>query len=143
MQANIASVDGHRTLLENTMKDNRQTIDNLMKVSLKIQTDTASEGAVFEFIYGTGSSGITPFEKSLHGKSAGDQVELSLDPADGCEAIGHLIVPLREQTGITPPALLKITIGDVSKADDREIVRAMASGGGCGGDCDCGCGGHA
>ncbi|PID40419.1 MAG: hypothetical protein CR984_03305 [Proteobacteria bacterium] len=125
------------------MTDKHRTIDNLMKVSLNIQTETISEDVVFEFVYGTGASGITPFEKRLYGKSTGDRVELSLDPADGCEAVGHLIAPLREQTGITPPASLTITIGNVSRADNREIVRAMASGGSCGGDCDCGCGGHA
>jgi hypothetical protein len=129
-------------ILEDPMANNPLTVDNLMKVSLNIHTDSAPEGVLFTFVYGTGAAGITPFEKSLYGKSVGDQIELSLDPAGGCEAVGHLISPLREQTGIVPPASLKMTIDDVSQADNREIVRAMATGGSCGGDCDCGCGGH-
>ncbi len=117
-------------------------IDNLMKVSVTIHTDVSVEGAAFEFVYGTGSAGITPFEKSLYGKGVGDRVEVTLDPTDGCDTIGHLVQPLREQTGITPPASLRICVADVARADNREIIRALASGGSCGGDCDCGCGGH-
>ena len=124
------------------MDNNELTVDNLMKVSITIQTETAAEGAGFQFIYGIGAAGITPFEKSLYGKRVGDRVALRLDTANQCEAIGHLSLPLREQTGITLPASLQITVDEITRADNREIVSAMASGGSCGADCDCGCGGH-
>jgi hypothetical protein len=127
------------------MSNATQTVDNLMKVSVDIRIDSTSPddaaGAPFSFIYGVGPTGITPFEKALYGKGVGDKVEFDLTPADYCETIGHLQAPLREQTGITSPGSMQVTITDVVRAQDREVVNAMAAGGSCS-DCGCGCGGH-
>jgi len=124
---------------------NATTVENLMKVSLHIETNDApvKEGkpVSFEFIFGVGPEGITPFEKALFGKRIGETLRLDLAPAEFYSTIGHLEVPLREQTGITEPAQIQITIVDIVRAQDREVVKAMASGGSCG-DCGCGCGGH-
>ena len=122
-----------------------QKIENLMKVSLSIRTeksDPAGEGDVpFAFIYGVGPDGITPFEKALFGKVVGERIHIG-DTAGNClEALGHLRPALCEQTGIVSADSLQVTVTGVVKAQDREVVKAMAAGGGCG-DCDCGCGGH-
>ena len=127
------------------MPDTKPTIENLMKVTLDITADgetrTNDQAAVFEFIYGVGAGGITPFEKALFGKSVGDRVRLEIGPADYRETVGHLELPLFEQIGIAKATCLAATVAGIARADDREVVKAMASSGSCG-DCGCGCGGH-
>ena len=117
------------------------TIENLMKVSLTLTTGEDEPAAPFNFIYGVGSQGITPFEKALFGKRVGDRIQLDLSPTDFCETIGHLELPLLKQTGIMQPISLTVAINAIDKATDQEVVRAMAAGGSCD-DCGCGCGGH-
>jgi hypothetical protein len=121
------------------------SVDNLTKVSLNVHTNASKnsneKGSPFTFIFGTSPDGITAFEKALFGKHVGDQLDFEIAQAGFCETIGHLATPLREQTGIDAPSFLHVTVTDISRANDREVVKAMASGGSCG-DCDCGCGGH-
>ena len=122
-----------------------QTIENLMKVTLTIQagepSDAADSKARFIFIYGIGPSGITPFEKALHGKRVGDRIRLDVPASAFCETVGHLDLPLRKPSGIMTPVSLLVTVIDLERAQDREVVNAMAAGGSCS-DCGCGCGGH-
>jgi hypothetical protein len=121
------------------------TIENLMKVTLNIQTadpSAADDGSEpFVFIYGVGPSGITPFEKALFGKGVGDRIKLNVAPNAFCETIGHLGLPLPKPSGIMAPVSFQAPVVDVVKAEDREVVKAMAAGGNCS-DCGCGCGGH-
>lgn len=129
------------------MPDSISSIDNLAKVSLTIQENTPetndAKKSSFTFIYGASPFGITPFEKALYGKQVGDQIDFELETTNSCETIGHLEKPLREQTGIHAPTCLHVIVADISRAEDREVISAMAGGGSCGGgDCDCGCGGH-
>jgi len=127
------------------MPEQTQTIENLMKVTLNIKTvepsDADHSGAPFVFIYGVGPSGITPFEKALHGKGVGERIRLDVTPSAFCETVGHLELPLCKPSGIMTPVSLQVTVIDVVKAQDREVVKAMAAGGSCS-DCGCGCGGH-
>lgn len=123
------------------MTSTSPTIDNLMRVSLTVNSGDQPSGTSFEFIYGVGSQGVTPFEKALFGKGAGDQVQFDMTSADFCETIGHLQLPLRKQAGIIEPVSLRVTVDAVAKATDLEVVKAMAANGSCS-DCDCGCGGH-
>ncbi len=127
------------------MDEQPQTIENLMKVTLTIQTADASvvddNTKPFVFIYGVGPSGITPFEKALHGKGVGDRIRLDMTPSTLCETVGHLELPLGKPSGIMAPVSLQVTVVDVVRAQDREVVKAMAAGGSCS-DCGCGCGGH-
>ena len=123
------------------MTTHASTIENLHKVSLTIKDENNPSGSLFEFIYGVGAQGITPFEKALFGKGIGDQVQFDISPADYCETIGHLELPLFKQTGIMKPISLQVTIDAIAKASDQEVVKAMAAGGSCS-DCGCGCGNH-
>lgn len=127
------------------MSSTDRMIDNLMKVSLDLQTDdTAAQkgaGTPFEFIFGIGPSGITPFEKALYRKRVGDRLRFDMAPGDHCQTVGHLEPALREQTGIMTPTCLQVTVTGVVRAKDREVIQAMAAGGSCS-DCGCGCGGH-
>jgi hypothetical protein len=121
------------------------SIENLMKVSLTVESGDAvtedKKGSPFEFIYGVGAAGITPFEKALFGKTVGERIQFDMSAADYCATVGHLELPLREQAGIMGPVSLRVTVDRIVKAQDYEVVKAMAGGGSCS-DCGCGCGGH-
>ena len=123
----------------------KPTIENLMKVSLSVDVRDTDAGnplpAAFEFIYGIGSAGISPFEKQLFGKNVGDQAHYEIGPTEFEQTMGHLALPLFEQTGITSSQRLTVVVTHVVRAEDREVVKAMAGGGSCS-DCGCGCGGH-
>ncbi|MCB2149439.1 MAG: hypothetical protein KQI81_23365 [Deltaproteobacteria bacterium] len=127
------------------MSAKNPTIENLMKITLNIRNAEPSAEdsgtAPFVFIYGIGPSGITPFEKALSGKGVGDRIRLDVPSGAFCETVGHLELPLFKQSGITAPVSLLVTVVDVERAHDREVVKAMAAGGSCS-DCGCGCGGH-
>jgi hypothetical protein len=120
-------------------------IENLMKVSLSLHDTSPSatdeKESPFEFIFGIGPSGITPFEKALFGKRIGDRIRIDIAKTGFCQTLGHLEHPLRKQIGMMAPACLEATITGVTRAQDREVVKAMAAGGSCD-DCGCGCGGH-
>lgn len=123
------------------MTTDTQTIENLTKVSLSMGTGNQTSAMPFEFVYGTGTEGITPFEKALFGKTIGDEVRFDLAPGEFCSILGHLQLPFLNQTGIIEPVSLLATICRIDKATDLEVVKAMAAGGSCS-DCGCGCGNH-
>ena len=121
-------------------------VDHLKKVTLELQIDTRTE--TFAFICGAASDGFCPFEYELLHKVAGDQLELSIPRAKAVQTFGHLYRPLRKALQITDPPEtfdFKMSITSVSDPEPREVVQAMAQAtdqNGCGGDCECGCGGH-
>lgn len=94
-------------------------------------------------IVGIGSAGMTPFETLLLGKAIGETVSANVSPESLPAFFGHLpirppVVPDSAET-IT----LIVSIRDIARPDARETIRAMAAlAEGCGGGCDCGCGGH-
>jgi hypothetical protein len=127
------------------MPEQSLAIENLMKVTLNIQTAEPSEvddsGLSFVFIYGVGPTGITPFEKALYGMGIGERIKVDLTPDTFCETVGHLNLPLCKPIGTTAPVSYLVTVVDLERAQDWEVVKAMAAGGSCS-DCGCGCGGH-
>lgn len=123
-----------------------QTIGPLTKVTLAItfRTDAADLPATapknVTFIYGVGSDGITPFEKALYGKSPRESVNLRVDTDHALSLFGHLACEIVAPPPLSPPYELNATVLSVEKADDRELVKAMATSSQCGAGCDCGCG---
>ena len=130
-------------------------VDYLKKVDLRIEAgaeagswDLTPEPQALTLICGAASTGICPFEYELMGKTAGERVELTIAASRLTETMAHLLLPLRKVLGgaVMPPLLaLGITIEAVTDPNPREVIRAMAEATnqeGCGGDCDCGCGGH-
>lgn len=127
------------------MTTSSQTISPLTKVTLaldltEVRADgSPSETANISFIYGLGVEGITPFEKALHGKSPRESVKLKVEPRQAHCLFGHLACDILAGTRVSPPFLLKATVVSVEKANDRELVKAMAKSNQCGSGCDCGC----
>ncbi|MCP3952144.1 MAG: hypothetical protein GY697_08005 [Desulfobacterales bacterium] len=129
------------------MKTEKLKIDNLLKVAAVLEAGTSreqigtnTEPQKIDFIFGVASCGITPFEKLLYQKSAGDEVTTTVNLQNADEFFGPLTAGILSWQPDRGELFLKVGIHSVSKPQDSEVVKALASGGGCGGDCDCGCG---
>lgn len=126
------------------------TIKPLTKVSLKINTiqERGSQPATspmikFDFVYGIATEGLTAFEVTLSDKAPGDQVTIQIAPTQARAYFEHLLSPLKEAFQTELPSHINVKVASVAPVTDRELVRALAEkneGGGCGGDCGCGCG---
>ena len=122
-------------------------IDNLLKVAAVLeagtsrdQFNTIAEPKKIDFIFGVAACGITPFEKQLYQKNAGDEFITTVDLLKADEYFGPLSSGILSWLKERGELFLKVGIQSVSKPENSEVVKALASGGGCGGDCDCGCG---
>lgn len=128
------------------METQGKTIEMLDMVALDLRAQPctgAGDGAPTRvaFIFGLGTMGTTPFENLLFGKAPGDVLSLRIDAAHAPHLFGHLQCTVLQALPQVPPFDLQVTVRSVEKADNREVVKAMARMGGCGGDCGCGCGG--
>ena len=125
-------------------------VENLKKITLSFQAGT-SPGKMdltpkypeFSFIFGLSPEGMSPFEYELVEKVEGDEVLLHLQKESLSIFFEHLNPSLGDLFDGHAEICLKVKILNISAADDREIVKAMAErathgGGGC--DCGCGCG---
>lgn len=125
-------------------------IENLNRVSLSVHagtmpdiSDLSPEPIKFDFIFGLGTAGLTPFEYELSDKCQGDELILQLRAEDIPQIFEHLGIVLPVLPDSASSYHLKIRIDSISKASASEVVKAMAELAGCGGhDCGCGCGGH-
>jgi hypothetical protein len=130
------------------MENAQRTIGPLDKVTLKLSIPSTLDGSTFQspeveahLIYGIGIEGITPFEKMIFAKKAGDQVQIAVSAGDQTALFGHLAPALLNPIRPVPPFTLNVTIVSIQGSEGREVVQAMARlVGGCGDGCDCGCG---
>lgn len=126
---------------------------SMKKISLSLlagndpRTPSLTPSAVcFDFIYGTGSEGLTAFERVLTDMEIGQTKELSLSSNEIEKYFGTLFVSLRQSLGLhlLPDSLtLYVELLACTEVEPREIVKAMAKSvghGSCSGSCGCGCG---
>lgn len=127
----------------------------LQKISLALLAgDTCEEynytrdPLSFDFIFGIGTEGLTPFELTLNEMKIQEEVEIKLTANELEPFFGNLFIPFCKRIGLQliPQTLcLLVTLQNYSDPSAREIVQAMAKsvghGGGCSGN-DCGCGCH-
>ena len=108
-------------------------------------TDIPLEKSGFEFIFGIGSGGLTPFEYELDGKTIGDEIGFRLHSVDAKSFFGHLHPPVAGLVPDRPELFVKARIQGIDTADSRQVIKALAemaqhAGGGCGCGGSCGCG---
>ncbi len=125
-------------------------VDNLKKITLSFQAGTSREAMdltpehpEFSFIFGLAPEGMTPFEYELVEKTEGDDVLIHLEKNNLNRLFEHLNPPVWDLFDGREDVYLRVKILEVSTADNREVVKAMADmtahgGGGC--DCGCDCG---
>jgi hypothetical protein len=123
------------------------TVDNLKKITLTIETgtsasnrDVTAQPQSVTFVYGLGTTGLTPFEYGLADKSRGDVVQVSIRPGELARTFGHLQPLFETVLDDTAEVHLRVRIDKIIPAEGREIISAMAAAAECG--CDCGCGGE-
>jgi hypothetical protein len=123
------------------------TVDNLKKISLSIEAGTSANRMditarpqSMTFIYGLGTTGLTPLEHDLADKSTGDLILVSIRPGELARTFGHLQPFLETELDDTAEVYLRVRIDSIIPAEGREIISAMAAAAECG--CDCGCGGR-
>ncbi len=128
------------------MEENREVVENLKKVKITLQAgtspesmDISAEPVEFEFIFGLGTSGLTPFEFALANKHRDDEVILHINLRDIPETFAHIDLPLFHDLQDREAFYLKARIADIQPAAGRELIKALAELGGCGDGC---CGNH-
>jgi hypothetical protein len=123
-------------------------IDTLSKVTLDLEAGTAPGSwdltprpERFEFIFGIGSSGLTPFEYQLAGLSEGEAVTMPVKQSEAWQFFGCLRPPIPQLAGNNEVFFLHARVLRVARAESREVVKAMADQAACG-DCGGDCCGH-
>lgn len=99
--------------------------------------------ATHSIITGIGSAGLAPFEHLLLGKQAGDSFAETVAVAAIPDFFGQLGISPAGIPASAETVTLQVRIEEIARPDGRETIQAMAAQAeGCGGGCDCGCGGH-
>jgi hypothetical protein len=118
---------------KNRERKGMEKIDHLRKVSLLL--DEGGQATPFEFIFGIGPEGLSPFEFELAGKKEGDVVALQMRGEDVPHTFQHLMFPELDKFERKESFLLKAHVEKVSPADQKEVIKAMAEMASCGEHC--------
>jgi hypothetical protein len=110
-----------------------EKIEILKKITLSVEAGTAPDlmdltpqPSEFEFIYGLGTSGLTPFEMQLADKTVGEEFHLHMSREEIPQVFQHLVFfPLNLPEDVDS-FYLKLRIKSVLKADQREVIKALA-----------------
>ena len=124
------------------MGENRQAVGPLRKISLLLEagtgpdkTDLSAGPVAFEFIFGVGSRGLSPFEFQLANKKEGDGLSLRIRGEEVVDLLQHLLIPSLAALESVAAFYLKVKIVKVNEADPKEVIKAMAEAGSCGDSC--------
>jgi hypothetical protein len=119
-----------------------EKIAPLKKVTLSMDAGTTPESmdltpqpSLFEFIYGLVAKGLTPMEFHLAEKTVGDEIVLQIDGKQIPQVFEHLI-PLPIKIPEDGDGLyLRLRVMEITPADQREVIKALAEIANCGDDC--------
>lgn len=126
------------------MEENADRVGLLKKIGLDVEAGTGPErmdlshGPVpFEFIFGLGRGGLTPFELELAERKVGEDVVIFIQTQDDPAFFQHLVLPPLTDTGEVEAMYLKVRIRTVGRSEPREVVAALAEIANCGDHCCC------
>ena len=97
--------------------------------------DLTPEPLRFDFIFGLGIEGLTPFEFELAEKEIGETITLSIQRKQVPEMFGHLTNLLPPFPGDVESFYLKVRVLDLSPVDQREVIKSLADTTGCDDHC--------
>ena len=124
------------------MPQNDEKVGPLKKIILSLQAakEPNSEPMTeispgFDFIFGIGPGGLTPFEYEISDRAVGDEVTIPLNRGDLEQIFQHLTVPAVNIPEDLGSFYLKVKVMDVAPADQREVIRALAELANCGDSC--------
>ena len=122
-------------------------VENLKKITLNLEAGTSAQNMdlsldnpEFEFIFGIGPSGISPFEYELVDKTEGQHILVELKKENFNIYFEHLHLPIFQLFNEKDSFFLRAEIKKIATADQREVVKALADVTAHGHGCDCGCG---
>ena len=122
-------------------------VENLKKVTVALEAGTSAQNMdlsldnpEFEFIFGIGPSGISPFEYELADKTEGQHIMVELKKANLDIFFEHLHPPIFHLINDKDSLFLRVEIKQIATADQRDVVKALADVTSHGHGCDCGCG---
>jgi hypothetical protein len=118
----------------------------MQKITACLETDNTPDAKIgtkplptIEFVYGLGSSGLTPFEFAIAEKTVGDEIHLQLHQSQMPAFFGHIRFPAVPTFGESDSIVLKVRILDIAPASSREVIKTLAAIANCGESC---CGHH-
>lgn len=126
-------------------------VEVMKKISLEFTAGTSDKNMdlvpgypPFEFIFGLGPEGMTPFEYELLDRKVGEEVVIRLHKQNYETLFEHLQPPLLDLFDGREQVFLKARIISVGNPENREVIKAMARmadyrEGECGCECGCGC----
>lgn len=114
------------------MHRGNETIAYLKKVTLVMDWD--GHQVPYEFIFGIGNEGLSPFEFNLAGKGVGHEGEYHLKRAELNGLFQHLTPPVFLYD-VPDSFTMKVRVVEIGEADQREVIKAMAEASGCGSHC--------
>jgi hypothetical protein len=125
----------------------KKKVEHLKKITLSLEAGTSAEkmdpgswASEFEFIFGLGPAGMSPFEYELIDKVEGDEILIHLKKENTAVFFEHLHLPLGNLFKGRNEIFLNVKIQKIDPADNREVVKAMAEMTAHGHGCNCGCG---
>jgi hypothetical protein len=117
-------------------------VGNLKKIRVLLEAgltpqamDLTGESIPYDFIYGVGTQGLSPFEFELANKGEGDELVISISKEQMPNFFCHHFIPqlwIPEGVGAF---YLKVRIAAVNSPDQREVIKAMAEAAACGSGC--------
>jgi hypothetical protein len=110
-----------------------EKIGVLKKITLSVEAGTAPDSmdltpksAHFEFIYGLGTSGLTPFEIQLADKTVGEEFQLHMRREEIPQVFQHLAFFPLNLPEDADSFYLRLKVKSVLQADQREVIKALA-----------------
>jgi hypothetical protein len=117
-------------------------VGNLKKVAVLLEAGTGSEAMdltrepiTYDFVYGVGVHGLSPFEFELADKGEGDEMVIPVHTEEMADFFCHHFIPQLTIPEGLGKIYLRTRIAGVSAAEPMEIVKAMAEAAACGSGC--------
>jgi hypothetical protein len=124
------------------MKEIKEKVGPLKKITLSWEAgrtsdymDLTSGPKLFEFIYGLGPAGLSPFEYDLADKVVGDTINIRVKRDQIPEKFEHLEPLLFGFPMGYDTFYLRIKVIKINPADQKEVIKAMAETASCGDNC--------
>ena len=115
------------------MKEQKEKVGPLKKIHLSLEAGTIHDSmdltpspVQFDFIFGLGTGGLTPFEYELAEKEVGETITLAVPKGQIPDLFGHLWPYMPAFPGNVETLYLKVHLIGLSSPDQREVIKALA-----------------
>ena len=124
------------------MDEKDEKVGNLKRVAILLEAgtrpevmDLTREPIPYDFIYGVGTHGLSPFELELAEKRRGERIVIPVCTGEMANFFCHHFIPrLRIPEGVEA-FYLRTLIDRINTPDPKEIIKAMAEAAACGSEC--------